>query len=96
MNSRTPDAAAQDKMSRVREELLTGLGLIGLLLAIAGAGMQGFLNFNQHRPIFDPSDLTLAILSVISPVTQIVGAIIVFVKSLVGATKGSPGQTASS
>ncbi len=72
------------------KEAVTGFGLAGLVLAVVGLAMQGFLSFNQHDVVFNSSDLTIALMSAFSPLMQILGAILVFIKSTVfGTTPGT-------
>jgi hypothetical protein len=78
----TPLSVSDLKRLRAKEAV-TGLGFIGLVLALAGFAMQGFLNFNQHYAVLNANDLTIGLMSAFSPLDQILGAILIFIKTTV-------------
>jgi hypothetical protein len=85
-----PLSVSEMKRKRARDAI-TGIGLLGLLLAVAGFGMEGLLNFNQHYMLYSGSNLVNGLMSAFSPLMQIAGAILIFIQATVFGTT-SPGM----
>jgi hypothetical protein len=76
---------------RAKQAITTGIGLVGLVLAVAGFGMEGLLNFNQHYMLYSGSNLVNGLMSAFSPLMQIAGAILIFIQATVFGTT-TPGM----
>jgi hypothetical protein len=73
--------SVRDLKRQRAKEAVTGIGLLGLIIAVAGFAMEGFVNFNQHDAVYSGSNLTIGLMSAFYPFMQILGAILVFMKA---------------
>jgi hypothetical protein len=75
-----PLSVTDQKRQRAKEAV-SGFGLLGLIVAVVGFAMEGFVNFNQHDAVYGGSNLAIALMSAVYPFMQIIGAILIFVKA---------------